>query len=154
MFYDHGYLNFIAFILASFKLSIIQAAMNIDYEQFLALDGGRKTEEAWNKQAFPKPSGKITIISLPEMRASDASLCFDFNVSVLRTAWQTFLHTSVIINLSVVSVVDSCCQSFTNKQIVTIFESREPRIILFVLAVGKSLLISALLRSTTWIEKP
>lgn len=56
MFYDHGYLNFIAFILASFKLLIIQAAMNIDYEQFLALDGGRKTEEAWNKQAFPKPS--------------------------------------------------------------------------------------------------
>ena len=46
MFYDYGYLNFIAFILASFKLSIIQAAMNIDYEQFLALDGGRKREEA------------------------------------------------------------------------------------------------------------
>ena len=46
MFYDHDYLNFIAFVFASFKLSIIQAAMNIDYEQSLALDGRRKREEA------------------------------------------------------------------------------------------------------------
>ena len=56
MFYDHDYLNFIAFVFASFKLSIIQAAMNIDYEQSLALDGRRKREEAWNIQAFLKPS--------------------------------------------------------------------------------------------------
>ena len=56
---------------------------------------------------LPKPVGKIAITSWPEIRASNASLWTDFRVSNSRKNDKHSCGASAIINLSMVSIVDS-----------------------------------------------
>ena len=76
------------------------------------------SQNNWKIRLFPKPVGKIAITSWLEIRASNASLCSAFRASISGKRDKHSCSASAIINLSMVSIVDSCCQHFTHQPIV------------------------------------
>ena len=76
------------------------------------------SQNNWKIRFFPKPVGKIAITSWLEIRSSNASLCSAFRGSIFRKHDKHSCSASAIINLSMVSIVDSCCQRFKHQPII------------------------------------
>ena len=76
------------------------------------------SQNNWKIRLFPKPVGKIATTSWLEIRASNASLCSAFRASISGKRYKHSCSASAIINLSMVSIVDSCCQRFTHHPII------------------------------------